>query len=81
MVYILASEEVAKKYKVTISISGKDYNANYRTNTVSIDTPRYEVHKNKENSLPLTYFLAKKCISKDCNDADVLKFKYKVLKI
>jgi hypothetical protein len=65
---------------VTISISGKDYNANYTTNTVSIDTTCCEAKENEENSLPLTNFLAKKCISKFGNDTDVLKFEYKVLK-
>lgn len=78
MLYILASKEVAEKYRVNISISGKDYNVNYTTNVVSIDTLISEAKDNEENSLSLTNLMAKKCISRN-EDEDVLKFHFKVL--
>jgi hypothetical protein len=53
MLYILASEEVAQMYKVTISISGKEYSVNYTTNVVPIDMPFSEAKQNEENSLHL----------------------------
>jgi hypothetical protein len=82
MLYILASKEVAEKYKVTISISGKDVSVVYTTNVVSIDTPISEAKNNKENSLPLNNFLAKKCISNEFGIDGIgrLTFEYKVLK-
>jgi hypothetical protein len=82
MLYILASKEIAEKYKVTISISGKDPRVVYTTNVVSIDTQISEAKNNKEYSLPLYNFLSKKCTSNDCYGDDVgfLAFEYKVLK-
>jgi hypothetical protein len=80
MLYILASEEVAKKYKVTISISGKDFNMSYTTNIVPIDTPICETMTNEEKSLPLTGFQIRKCISKDCSDKGCLPIQFKVEK-
>jgi hypothetical protein len=78
MLYILASKEVAKKYKVDISITVEDFRIGYKTNVVSIDTPICEAMKNEENSLPLTNFQAKKCI-RDYN-AKKIVFVFQVLK-
>jgi hypothetical protein len=80
MLYILACKEVAEKCKVTISIYGKDASVVHTTDVVSIDTPISEAKNNKENSLPLNIFLAKKCISKNPMGENVLFFEYKVLK-
>jgi hypothetical protein len=80
MLYILASEEVAKKHKVTISISGKEYSVNYTTTAVPIDTPLSEAKQNEENSLHLANSHAKKCILKSYRGNDVLEFEFKVLK-
>jgi hypothetical protein len=79
MVYILASKEVAKKCKVTISISGKDFKMSLNTSAVPIKTPISKARKNKHNSLPLTNFQAKSCLSK-WEEEDVLQFEIQVLK-
>jgi hypothetical protein len=79
MLYILASEEVAKKCRVTISISGKDFNMSYMTTAVSIERPVSEATKNQQHSMHLTNFQAKNCLSM-MNEEDVLKFEFKVVK-
>jgi hypothetical protein len=56
MLYILASEEVAKKCNVTIYISGKNFKMSYTTTAVLIETPISEVKKTKKLYLPLTNF-------------------------
>jgi hypothetical protein len=79
MVYILAEKEVAQKYTVTISITGKDFHMNYTTNVVPIITPIRDAKCNEKNSLALTNCYAKMCIIKDSRDKDVLSFRFKIL--